>query len=155
MVAYHGVGETLPAISKPVPLPRSRVNLPPRVQPRWRGSQAPKSAGLRPLARGVGSASPTSSANPVPPLSPCQFLDPLPTTRAAGKSGPACWRCRDPGHFIDRCPVMEVVALIRVPDAPQAAPNQAGMYQIPVSIKGVCTGLWWIQVVTKPRYIKA
>ncbi len=48
----------------------------------------------------------------------------------------ACWRCGDPGHFMDRCPVMEVGALIRVPDAPQAAPDQAGLYQIPVSIKG-------------------
>ncbi len=36
----------------------------------------------------------------------------------------------------DRCPVMEVGALIRVPDAPQAAPDQAGLCQIPVSIKG-------------------
>ncbi len=26
--------------------------------------------------------------------------------------------------------------LIRVPDTPQAAPDQAGLYQIPVSIKG-------------------
>ncbi len=31
---------------------------------------------------------------------------------------------------------MEVGALIRVPDCPQAAPDQAGLYQIPVSIKG-------------------
>ncbi len=29
---------------------------------------------------------------------------------------------------------MEVGTLVRVPDAPQAAPGQAGMYQIPVSI---------------------
>ncbi len=91
MVAYHGVGETLPAISKPVPLPRSRVNLPPRVQPRWRGSQAPKSAGLRPLARGVGSASPTSSANPFLRSPPCQFLDPLPPLGRRGGLA-ACWR---------------------------------------------------------------
>ncbi len=59
----------------------------------------------------------------------------------AGKSGPACWRCRDPGHFIDRCPVMEVGTLVRVLDAPQA--GQAGGYQIPVSIKG---GTYWALV---------
>ncbi len=32
--------------------------------------------------------------------------------------------------------MMEVGALIRVPDSPGAAPDQAGQYQIPVSIKG-------------------
>ncbi|KAL0199701.1 hypothetical protein M9458_002888, partial [Cirrhinus mrigala] len=65
------------------------------------------------------------------PLSPRQSLNPLPSTRAAGRSGPACWRCGDPEHFIDRCPMMEVGTMIRVPDAPQAAPGQAGWYQIP------------------------
>ncbi len=47
-----------------------------------------------------------------------------------------CHRCGDPGHFISRCPVKEVETLMRVPDTPQAAPDQAGLYQIPVSIKG-------------------
>ncbi len=61
----------------------------------------------------------------------------------AGKSGPACWRSGDPGHFIDRCTVMEVGTLVRVPVTPQAAPDQAGMYQIPVSIKG---GTYWALV---------
>ncbi len=78
-----------------------------------------------------------------PPGSPRQFLVPLPATRVAGKPGPACWRCGDPGNFIDRCPVMEVGTLVRVPDAPQAAPDQAGGYQIPVSIKG---GTYWALV---------
>ncbi len=36
----------------------------------------------------------------------------------------------------DHCPMMEVGLLIRVPDSPGAAPDQAGQYQIPVSIKG-------------------
>ncbi len=103
----------------------------PRHKPRWRGG--PEVAGVR---RGAGSASLGIASVPVRPVSPCQFLYPLLTTRVAGKSGPACWRCRDPGHFIDRCPVMEVGTLVRVPDAPQAAPDQAGIYQIPVSIKG-------------------
>ncbi|KAI2644928.1 Retrovirus-related Pol polyprotein from transposon 17.6 [Labeo rohita] len=152
MVACHGVGETLPSVSlsllpsstsKPVPFPRSRVNLPDRPQPRWRGCPAPESAGLRPLSRGTGPTSSSATSVPVPLLSPRQSLDLLPTTRAAGKSGPACWRCGDPGHFIDRCPVMEVGTLVRVPDAPQAAPDQAGLYQIPVSIKG---GTYWALV---------
>ncbi len=93
--------------------------------------------------RSQRSASPSSASIPVPPVSPRQFLVPLPATRVAGKPGPACWRCGDPGHFIDRCPVMEVGTLVRVPDAPQAAPDQAGGYQIPVSIKG---GTYWALV---------
>ncbi len=32
--------------------------------------------------------------------------------------------------------MIKVGTLVRVPDAPQAAPDQAGGYQIPVSIKG-------------------
>ncbi len=32
--------------------------------------------------------------------------------------------------------MMEVGLLVRVPDSPEAAPDQAGQYQIPVSIKG-------------------
>ncbi len=154
MVACHGVGEALPAASlslslsppscpKPVPLPRSRVNPPPRAPPRWRGGPAPESGGLRSWPRGAGPTGPPGLPESGPSLSPRQNLDPLPATRAAGKSGPACWRCGDPGHFIDRCPVMEVGALIRVPDCPQAAPDQAGLYQIPVSIKG---GTYWALV---------
>ncbi len=109
----------------------------------WRGGPAPESAAVRAHAREAGSASPSSALIPVPPGSPRQFLVPLPATRVAGKPGPACWRCGDPGHFIDRCPVMEVGTLVRVPDAPQAAPDQAGGYQIPVSIRG---GTYWALV---------
>ncbi len=153
MVACHGVGETLPSVSLSLPssssfspptfLPRSRAGVLPRAQPRWRGGPAPESAAVRAHAREAGSASPSSTSIPVPPGSPRQFLVPLPATRVAGKPGPACWRCGDPGHFIDRCPVMEVGTLVRVPDAPQAAPDQAGGYQIPVSIKG---GTYWALV---------
>ncbi len=152
MVACHGVGETLPSVSlslsspsvsPPIFLPRSRAGVVPRAQPRWRGGPAPESAAGRAHAREAGSASPSSALIPVPPRSPRQFLVPLPATRVAGKPGPACWRCGDPGHFIDRCPVMEVGTLVRVPDAPQAAPDQAGGYQIPVSIRG---GTYWALV---------
>ncbi len=59
-----------------------------------------------------------------------------PAAGVGGKAGPACWRCRDMGNFQDRCPVMELGMMIRVPDSPVAAPDQAGQYQIPVSIKG-------------------
>ncbi len=98
---------------------------------------------MRAHAREAGSASPSAATSAVLPVSPRQFLVPLPATRVAGKSGPACWRCWDPGHIIDRCPVMEVGTLVRVPDDPQAAPDQAGGYQIPVSIKG---GTYWALV---------
>ncbi|XP_067271319.1 uncharacterized protein [Pseudorasbora parva] len=145
MVACHGVGEPLPAVSlsssfsspsppssslaRPVPFPRSRRGMPPRPMPRWSSGEA--FAGPGTSSRGEGPFGAGLGTSNVPPLSPCQSLDPLPATRAAEKSGPACWRCGDPGHFIDRCPVMEVGTLVRVPDAPQAAPNQAGLYQIP------------------------
>ncbi len=59
-----------------------------------------------------------------------------PAAGAAVRPGPVCWRCGDPGHFQDHCPMMEVGLLIRIPDSPGAAPDQAGHYQIPVSIKG-------------------
>ncbi len=137
---------SLSPLPHPLPLSllsKSRSSFLPRAQPRWRGGPAPESAGVRPHARGVGSASPSVASVPVPPVSPRQLLDPLPATRAAGKSGSACCRCGDPGHFIDRCPVMEVGTLVRVPDAPQAAPDQAGMYHIPVCIKG---GTYWALV---------
>ncbi len=44
---------------------------------------------------------------------------------------------------------MEVGTLVRVPDAPQAAPDQAGGYQIPLSIRG---GTYWalVDVVKYP-----
>ncbi len=100
-----------PPYPKPVPLPRSRVNPPPRAPPRWRGGPAPESGGLRSSPRGAGPTGPAGVPDSGPSFSPRQNLDPLPATRAAGKSGPACWRCRNPGHFIDRCPVMEVGAL--------------------------------------------
>ncbi len=132
MVACHGVGETLPSVSLSLPSPSVS---PPIFLPR--------SAAGRGHAREAGSASPSTTRIPVPPGSPRQFLVPLPATRVAGKPGPGCWRCGDPGHFIDRCPVMEVGTLVRVPDAPQAAPDQAGGYQIPVSIRG---GTYWALV---------
>ncbi len=120
-----------PSVSPPILLPRSRAGVVPRAQPRWRGGPAPESAAGRAHAREAGSGSPSSALMPVPPGSPRQFLVPLPATRV------------DPGHFIDRCPVMEVGTLVRVPDAPQAAPDQAGGYQIPVSIRG---GTYWALV---------
>ncbi len=152
MVACHGVGETLPSVSLSLPspsvsppifLPRSRAGVVPRAQPRWRGGPAPESTAARAHCREVGSAGPSSAAGPVSSVSPRQFLVPLPATGVAGKPGPACWRCGDPGHFIDRCPVMEVGTLVRVPDVPQAAPDQAGGYQIPVSMRG---GTYWALV---------
>ncbi|XP_077094868.1 uncharacterized protein LOC143746729 [Siphateles boraxobius] len=148
LVACSRVGESLPTVSlsssfsspspsptsshRPVPLPRSRPPGPFRGPPRGRGGTSLDPAGgLRPQPRGSGFT--TAGADPVsfPPLSPRQSLTPLPATRAVGRPGPACWRCGDPDHFIDRCPVMEVGTMIRVPDAPQAAHDQAGRYQIP------------------------
>ncbi len=71
-----------------------------------------------------------------PPYSLRQSLAHPSAAGAAVTPGPACWRCGDPGHFQDHCPMMEVRLLVRVPDSPGAAPDQAGQYQIPMSIKG-------------------
>ncbi|XP_048042076.1 uncharacterized protein LOC125265726 [Megalobrama amblycephala] len=143
MVACQGVGEPLPAasfspsllspsLSRPVPLPRSRPPGPLCVPPRGRGGtgQAP-SYGPRAPPRGAGFSAAGTDPTPASPLSPRQPFSPLSATGAAGRSGPACWRCGDPDHFVDKCPVMEVGTMIRVPDDPQAAPGQAGGYQIP------------------------
>ncbi|XP_067305339.1 zinc finger and SCAN domain-containing protein 21-like [Pseudorasbora parva] len=146
MVACLGVGETLPAVSlslpspsslspspyRPVPAPRTRGSFLPRGAGRGRPGGLPdRSRGPRAPPRGAERADREPSSDPITPLSPRQFLDPLTATGAAGKPEPACWRCGDPGHFVDRCPVMEVGTLIRIPDAPRAAPDRAGLYQIP------------------------
>ncbi|XP_051576442.1 uncharacterized protein LOC127453784 [Myxocyprinus asiaticus] len=46
--------------------------------------------------------------------------------------GPVCWSCGELGHVHEQCPVMEVGTVIRVPNTPQATPDRAGMYQIPM-----------------------
>ncbi len=72
------------SFSPPTFLPRSRAGVVPRAQPRWRGGPAPESAAVRAHAREAGAASPSSAFIPVPPVSPRQFLVPLPATRVAG-----------------------------------------------------------------------
>ncbi len=120
-----------PSLSRPIPAPRSRGNLLPRAP--QRGAVV---LGNRPGSRG-GVAENAGAVAPTPPfLSLRQSLGPPSVAGVGGKPGPVCWRCGDPGHFQDRCPVMEVGMMIRVPDSPVAAPDQAGQYQIPVSVKG-------------------
>ncbi|XP_048015968.1 uncharacterized protein LOC125248293 [Megalobrama amblycephala] len=143
MVACQGVGDPLPstslspplfspALSRPVPLPRSRPPGPPCVLPQGRGGTVQGQLyGPRAVPRGAGLPAAGPDPTPASSLSPRQPFNPLSATRAAGRSGPACWRCGDSEHFVDRCPVMEVGTMIQVPDVPQAAPGQAGEYQIP------------------------
>ncbi|XP_026111956.1 uncharacterized protein LOC113090133 [Carassius auratus] len=143
MVACPGVGTppptnslspslSPPSLSRPVPLPRTRPPGPPRVPPRGRsGTDQGRFASSRAPPRGAGLGAAGGDSASVSPLSPRQFPSPLPAIGAAGRSGLACWRCGDPDHFVDRCPVMEVEMMIRVPDDPQATPGQAGEYQIP------------------------
>ncbi len=87
---------SLSPLPHPLPLPRSLSSFLPRAQSRWRGGPGPESADLRPHARGAGSAIPSVASVPVPPVSPVSH------TRVVGRSGPACWCCGHPGHFIDR-----------------------------------------------------
>ncbi|XP_056585423.1 uncharacterized protein LOC130406867 [Triplophysa dalaica] len=129
-----------PLPSRPVPFPRTRGTFPPRPAPRTRRFSEPGPTGAARSSDGAGSwlnqGSNFSSHPSTSQASPRQFGGLPPAARAAGTSGPACWRCGDPGHFIDRCPMMEVGMMIRVPDNPQAALGQDGLYQIPVSIRG-------------------
>ncbi|XP_051533969.1 uncharacterized protein LOC127429149 [Myxocyprinus asiaticus] len=83
---------------------------------------------------GVGEL-PTPPPTPMPHHSPSQVG--APTDTSAGVApGPACWRCGDPDHFWDQCPLMELGTLVQVSDLPQAAPDRTGAYRIPVSVKG-------------------
>ncbi|XP_057205234.1 uncharacterized protein LOC130563594 [Triplophysa rosa] len=148
MVVCPGVGESLPAVSlsskeavslspsslspsslslslPPVPAPRSRAPGPPRVPPRRR---FPPAASYPSAYRAPPRGFPEGNGSN---FSPRPSRAPLPATRMAETPGPACWRCGDPDHWVDRCPVMEVGTMIRVPDTPQAAPGQSGEYQIP------------------------
>ncbi|XP_067303592.1 uncharacterized protein [Pseudorasbora parva] len=76
----------------------------------------------------LGSGGDNGSGSTPPPRS---FSNPLPAAGAAGRPGLACWRCGDPDHFVDRCPMMDIGTMIRVPDFQRTTPDQAGEYQIP------------------------
>ncbi len=138
-MACSGVGEPLSNLSlspSPPSLPslsrtasRSRILVAPRASQRGGNGQ-----GERYHRRGGGGGA--EHAAPPSSFSLRQSLALPPAAGAAVRPGPVCWRCGDPGHFQDHCPMMEVGLLIRVPDSPGAAPDQAGHYQIPVSIKG-------------------
>ncbi|XP_051509646.1 uncharacterized protein LOC127415117 [Myxocyprinus asiaticus] len=112
-----------PSVSSPSPLsPSSALSPGPVPAPRRRG-------GTQPLWEA------TPSPTPMPHRSPLQggaHAD----ASAGVAPGPACWRCGDPSHFRDQCPLMELGMVVRVSDLPQAAPDQAGAYRIPVSVKG-------------------
>ncbi len=142
-LACPGVGEplinlslsnsspSLSPLSRPIPAPRSRSNAPPRTPQRGSVLQGNRSGTRGGVAESAGAITPSA-----PSSSLRQSLGSPSAAGMAGRPGPVCWRCGDPGHFQDRCPLMEVGVLIRVPDSPGTDPDQAGQYQIPVSIKG-------------------
>ncbi len=132
LAACPGVGEPRPTLSLSLslsPLPRSQVAAaggPSSPATEWEWPDRPL-----PPARGGGARAHylftvLSPAIPCPPF--CRW--------GGGKAWAGLLEMRDPGHFQDHCPMMEVGLLVRVPDSPGAAPDQAGQYQIPVSIKG-------------------
>ncbi|XP_060786761.1 uncharacterized protein LOC132892488 [Neoarius graeffei] len=63
-------------------------------------------------------------------LSPPQVSEPQ-NTGEERKPGPVCWRCGEPGHLQQQCTAMEVGAVVRIPDMPGAALDQARAYRIP------------------------
>ncbi|KAI7813943.1 uncharacterized protein LOC130559172 [Triplophysa rosa] len=129
MAACRGVGEPQNSPLSFFPVPRSRPV--PQAAAQARGGPGSRFLPNVKATLRRGEASGTSTSSPFIPASSRQSLGLLPATGAAGRPGPACWRCGDPGHLIKRCPVMEVGAVIRIPDAPRAALDQAGLYQIP------------------------
>ncbi len=141
LAACPGVGEPRPTLSLSLssPFPPISLSLSPCPRSQVAAAGGPSSPATewewpdRPLppARG-GGPEPTTS----PQYSLRQSLAHPSAAGAAVRPGPACWRCGDPGYFQDHCPMMEVGLLVRVPDSTGAAPDQAGQYQIPVSIKG-------------------
>ncbi len=110
-----------PSLSRPLPAPRSRLPVAPRAPPRSGQGQLREGQSDRYPQRG-GGPEPTTS----PQYSLRQSLAHPSAAGAAVRPGPACWRCGDPGHFQDQCPMMEVGLLVRVPDSTEAAPDQAG-----------------------------
>ncbi|XP_067282486.1 uncharacterized protein [Pseudorasbora parva] len=142
LVACPGVGApplTSPSLSppslslsRPVPLPRSRPPGPPRVSPRGRGGMGPGPSGSsRVPPRGAGPLGTGSDYGSGSAPYPRSASNPLPAAGAAGRPGLACWRCGDPDHFVDRCPMMDIGTMIRIPDVQRTTPDQAGEYQIP------------------------
>ncbi|XP_060774272.1 uncharacterized protein LOC132884447 [Neoarius graeffei] len=101
-----------PPVSRPRPIP----------PPRRRGPAPPQPARR---TRGALPFLPSMSVSPPP-----QVSDPQ-STAAEGRPGPVCWRCGEPGHLQQQCAAMEVGAVVRIPDAPEAALDQAGAYRIP------------------------
>ncbi|XP_067289364.1 uncharacterized protein [Pseudorasbora parva] len=142
LVACPGVGApplTSPSLSppslslsRPVPLPRSRPPGPPRVPPRGRGGMGLGPSGSsRVPPRGAGPLGTGSDYGSGSAPYPRSASNPLPAAGAAGRPGLACWRCGDPDHFVDRCPMMDIGTMIRIPDVQRTTPDQAGEYQIP------------------------
>ncbi|XP_073764991.1 uncharacterized protein [Danio rerio] len=111
----------------PIPTPRRRIPgpEPQRRTHRW-GTYRDRDG----EARGMGG--PTAMTG----LSPAQSVGPAALGGITGRSGPACWHCGGADHAPENCSVMEVGALVRLPDVPAVAPGRDGLYRIPVSIKG-------------------
>ncbi len=134
----------------PSQLPGSRLPVAPRAPPRSGNGQLREEQSDR-YPRWGGGPEPTTS----PQYSLRQSLAHPSAAGAAVRPGPACWGCGDPGHFQDQCPMMEVGLLVRVPDSPGAAPDQAGSTRYLWVSRGVHIRPWWIRAVTKPPSIKA
>ncbi len=121
---------SLSALSRPIPAPRSRSNAPPRT-PRRKCLPGEQIWDTRGRSGERWSRRSISTFLLSPPISWPYFC-----RWGGGKAWAGLLEMQGPGHFQGQCPMMEVGALIRVPDSPGAAPDQAGQYQIPVSIKG-------------------
>lgn len=119
MVAYPVAGDPLPSSPTAFSL-SSLISSPhPVLVPRQQGLVFP-----RPTPHTRYFPPPSSSPSLSVPFSP--QVRATNGTGAGVMPGPACWHCGDPGHFQDQCPIMEVGALVWLPDMPQTAPIELG-----------------------------
>ncbi|XP_060780893.1 zinc finger and SCAN domain-containing protein 32-like [Neoarius graeffei] len=103
--------------------PSPPVSRPRPVPPPWRRGPAPPQPARR--TRGALPFLPSVSVSPPPQVSEPQ------STSAEREPGPVFWCFGEPGHLQQQCSVMEVGAVVRIPDAPGAALDRAGAYRIP------------------------
>lgn len=84
----------LPAL--PIPVPQKQGPFPLKPVPRFQASLSPASVSSPPKVGGFK------------------------TPGVGVRPGPLCWCCREPRHFQDQFHVMEVGALVQIPNVPQA-----------------------------------
>ncbi|XP_060779358.1 SCAN domain-containing protein 3-like [Neoarius graeffei] len=104
------------------------------IPPPWRQRLAPPPQPAQ-RTHGVLPFSPSLSVSPPPPPPP-QVSDVSDARNTGAEGEPGRWRCGELGHLQNQCSVMEVGAVVQVPDTPETTLDRAGAYRIPVNVQG-------------------